>query len=266
MRWFIGLLVLANLAIFAWSKLYESPPQQVPLAEPGVGNIRLLREVEPVQPAQPDAGKGVAETRALVAPAAIEAVVESEQEYAPPAKLPVADTPPETHEAEPEPTRVVAETVPPACRRLGYFVDESQAQQALKQLQDQRITASLGSDTHEQISGYWVLIPASKDRDAGKAKVAELKAAGVKDVWLFAKGSLKNAISLGLFSTQANAGRRAKQVEIAGFEPDIVPKVSESPRYWLDYSTSSGWSADSLKLPKSAQLKDQAHECPSTAG
>lgn len=259
MRWLIGVLILANLAIFAWSSLQGPAVEPEPLVEPGVGNIRLLREVVPEQPAAAAVEAEATSIQAAEVPAPVVMAPAGEAIEPAPAQAMVEPEP-----QSPRPTiHPPVETAPePVCGRLVFFNERPVAQQALEQLRAVQIQADLGSETSTEVSGYWVLIPALDGRAAGKAKVAELKAAGIKDVWLFAGGPLKNAISLGLFSTKANAGRRSSQVEKAGFKPVIQPKSSEKERFWLDYVLPAGAGLPPLDVPAADKLKQQPRECP----
>lgn len=257
MRWFIGVLVLANLAIFAWSSLQQRPSEDAELAQPGVGNIRLLREVDSAPGTGDVDDEGAAETKAAEAPAAIELAEQAEQP-------PVPEPEPIV---EPDQVPPVAEPPPPAepvmvCGRLGEFADLVVARQFLKQLQDRGIEAELGSGATKGPSGYWALIPAAEDRQAGKKKLAELKAAGIQDVWLFAKGPLKNAISLGLFSSEKNAQRRVAQVAKAGFKPVVQPKAGKVGHHWIDYRAEEGVSVLTSDLPQVKKLRDRLRDCP----
>lgn len=271
MRWFIGILILANLAIFAWSSLQHDPDRTASsLVEPGVGNIRLLREVTPTASDMAAQDPVDAATEAAEVPAPVVMMpAESEVMADAPAEA-EADEPPASEatdaiEAATEPeiaTSSVTTDAQPVCGRLGYFTDAAAAQKAVELLLSRQVEASAGSDKESELSGYWVLIPEQQDRAAGKAKLAELTAAGVKDVWLFASGPMKNAISLGLFSTEKNARRRSAQVEKSGFETEIRPKTSEIERFWIDYVLPAAKVLPPLDMPDAERLQQQTRDCP----
>ncbi len=83
---------------------------------------------------------------------------------------------------------------------------------------------------------FWVYLAPLSDRDEAVAKLSELQKQGVKDYRLIHKGSFRNAISLGLFSSQAGVNRRLSELNAKGYQPVVVPyHDSEASRiYWLD--------------------------------
>ncbi len=64
----------------------------------------------------------------------------------------------------------------------------------------------------EQISRYWVFIPAAPDRRSAEVRVAQLKRQGVSDVSL----RPDNSISLGVFSTEDAAARFLTSIQAKG--------------------------------------------------
>ena len=64
----------------------------------------------------------------------------------------------------------------------------------------------------EQVSRYWVFLPASPDRRGAEVRVAQLKRQGVNDVSL----RPDNAISLGVFSTEDAANRFLASLDAKG--------------------------------------------------
>jgi hypothetical protein len=64
----------------------------------------------------------------------------------------------------------------------------------------------------EQVSRYWVFIPAAPDRRSAEVRVAQLKRQGVNDVSL----RPDNAISLGVFSSEEAANRFLASLDAKG--------------------------------------------------
>jgi len=64
----------------------------------------------------------------------------------------------------------------------------------------------------EEVSRYWVYVPAARDRRAAEAAVAQLKRQGVSDVSV----RPDNAISLGVFSTEDAARRFLASLQAKG--------------------------------------------------
>ena len=62
----------------------------------------------------------------------------------------------------------------------------------------------------------------------------ELKNKGVKDLRVIKKGKLKNAISLGVFSSKNRANKRLLEIKKRGYQPVIVPYHGKNRVYWID--------------------------------
>ena len=65
-------------------------------------------------------------------------------------------------------------------------------------------------------SGWWVFMPAQPDRVGSEKKAQELKALGLKDYFIVQEGPSRNAISLGIFSSEKGARDRLAQLQAQG--------------------------------------------------
>ncbi|MCB1923755.1 MAG: hypothetical protein KDJ27_08420 [Gammaproteobacteria bacterium] len=146
------------------------------------------------------------------------------------------------------------------CVRVGPLLP-ADADEVLQKLPED---VRLLSDTPARLpvpTGYYVMIPALPDRPAGIAKVGELRAAGFEDVWLFRGGEFRNAISLGLFSSEVGAERHALRVRDKGFDVAVLPKTSVRDVRWLLVEHDRDLDlAAKLPLPQTATLA--AQDCP----
>jgi hypothetical protein len=73
----------------------------------------------------------------------------------------------------------------------------------------------------------WVIFPPLPSAQSADAKLNELAAAGVKDVFVVKDGVWKNAISLGLYANEEAAGRRLSELEgkgVFGTRVEVVPR------------------------------------------
>ena len=86
--------------------------------------------------------------------------------------------------------------------------------------------------------GFWVIIPAAKSRKLANRQIKKLKELGIRDYFLVATGSQKNAISLGVFSKSSSARRRLKQMKQKGVKAQITSVDLPKRSYWLDWPTS----------------------------
>lgn len=206
MRVVFLLLVLLNLAFFAWSRYLAPPPAGTdprPLAqqiEPGL--LRILTPAEVAAMAPPAKPKPAASVAAGGAPAA----------PVPPAPAPAT-----------------------ICLDWGPLApaDAERAAQALAPL---ALGARLSQLASSGASTWWVFIPPQPNLQAAQKKAAELKALGVSDYFIVEDtGPDRWAVSLGVFRSEAAArahleALRAKKVHSA----ELAPYASQGERLWYE--------------------------------
>ncbi len=294
MRWLVGILLLANLVIFLWGYSRTPTPQITRAPAPDVPNLQLLREVSPTTDGQLASAGGDGGTTRAIALAAAPLPESPRPTHQPPPEVQPAKQPerplrptapgPRIEKAtaaeavaateSPETAREVVPPLPPTtvekaprpaplllqCGRLGPFSTREAADEARAGLEGLGGEADVVKSEIRQPAGYWVLIPPLPDREAGKITVEKLKAAGISDIWLLAKGSMRNAISLGQFGSESNARRRAETVRAAGFEVEVRQKTRRVPRYWLDFKAPGDVALLSAlgPLPEGVQVENQS--------
>lgn len=209
MRYLIYLLIIANLAFWAW---YPAPPEPMPRdaalsLPPGVESLVLLRERE--QDPKP------VETDPPPAP-------EPEANEAPGDDAPLEEPPP-----EPEP--VAVEVPVDRCYSIGPFMAaEDQAAAAASLRRAGLEVKPRSSDVQEPI-GYWVYLPAMASEEARRVAAA-LTRQGVSDYFI----GKQNYISLGAFSAKPAAEERRRQITALGYEPRLDPRFRTRTAFWLD--------------------------------
>jgi sporulation related protein len=196
MRALFLLLLLANLAFFAWWRTL-SPPEVVTDAAP------LKRQIEP-------------EKLKIIAPADL-----------PPA-VPSAPAAP----AKPSP--VAAPVVATRCMEWGSFTltDAPRAQKALEPL---ALGPRLAQRRTEETAGWWVFIPPQANRAAAQKKAAELKDLGVDDYFIvLEEGAHRWALSLGVFRTEEAAAARLAALRAQKVRSAVIgPRETVVPKIWL---------------------------------
>jgi hypothetical protein len=208
-RYLIYLLVIANLAFWAW---YPAPPEPMPRDRalslpPGVETLVLLRErgqdpkpaeTDPSPAPEPDASE-----------------------------VPGDDAPLE--EPPPEPESVAVEEPVDRCYSIGPFMAaEDQAAAAATLRRAGLEVKPRSSDVQEPI-GYWVYLPAMASEEARRV-AAELTRQGVSDYFI----GKQNYISLGAFSAKPAAEERRRQIAALGYEPRLDPRFRTRTAFWLD--------------------------------
>ena len=189
-KWIVGLLLLANLALFGWMRWgsmltvdADAVTAQAPL---NADKIKLLALQSVPASAPTPAVSGGPLTLSPVASAPVVAA------SAPAVSAAVAAAPPVAPKAA-------------NCAEWGEFSGDDllRAEQALAAL---KLGDKLSQRSVEQDHGYWVYLPPMKKRAQIEKKIAQLKERGVKDYFVVQeKGRWLNAISLGVFKTEEAA-------------------------------------------------------------
>jgi hypothetical protein len=171
------LLLLANLALFAWTYLgsgHASDEPQLMNQQLNPQEIRLLSSEQ-------------------IAKLAAERAKQAAERPKTPPKISVA-----------------------ACLELGGFNpgDVPQVQKALEPL---ALGNRLGQRRAEDLASYWVFMPPLRNRQAANLKAAELRKLGVEDFFIVQEDpKLRFAISLGVFKTEEAASARLAEVRKKG--------------------------------------------------
>jgi sporulation related protein len=83
---------------------------------------------------------------------------------------------------------------------------------------------------------FWVYLAPLDSRAQAEAAMKDLQQKGVKDMRLIREGDLLNAISLGLFSSQAAVNRRLNEIKTKGYQSVVVPYSGGKKILWFDVS------------------------------
>ena len=200
MRVFFLLLLLANIAFFAWSR-YFSP------IDASADPLPLARQIDP--------GK-----LKILAPA------EAPPTAAAPASKPAAGAPADAVPA--------AATASAGCLEWGSFTlaDLPKAQKALEPL---ALGERLAERRTEELAGWWVYIAAQGNRPGALKKAAELKALGVDDYFVVTdEGPYRWAVSLGVFRNEEAAQARLAALREKGVRSaQVGARETTVPKVWL---------------------------------
>ncbi|GMQ88720.1 MAG: SPOR domain-containing protein [Gammaproteobacteria bacterium] len=216
MRYLVYILVLFNLAYFAWHQYSPADKPRdllpVPLA-PGIEPLVLLSER---QSSGSFAAAGKAgEVQQPVATTATETVPVIE--YVAPARVEeVQDT---TASREPE----------PVCQTIGPLLDKNDAASISAQLYQQGYQPAVRGGEVREPSGYWVYMPAMPAGEA-RAIVKDLDVNGMKDYFI----GKRNHISLGIFSSKRKAQVRQKRIKTLGYDAVLDQRYRTRTVFWLD--------------------------------
>lgn len=159
--------------------------------------------------------------------------------------LELAPSAPVVPVADPEPVAVAraSEPAPGLCAELGPFKDRAAAEEGIQRLGLADGGASLDDRLRER-TVFWVYLEPFPSRQAANSALKQMEAAGISDAFVVNDSQYRNAVSLGLYSTDERAQRRLGQVREAGQRP----RVQEQDR-----STTAVWA--SLVLADAAALE-----------
>ncbi|MBI3779050.1 MAG: SPOR domain-containing protein [Gammaproteobacteria bacterium] len=124
-----------------------------------------------------------------------------------------------------------------SCFRLGPFAEPALAAKAETKLGEMKIGFTRRSEETRTITGYRVFLPPLASKEAAERKRQDLTRLGFKDHALIQEEGWHNAISLGLFSVEANAESRVRELAAKGVEAKAQPLTQSRTLYWLDIVT-----------------------------
>ncbi len=262
MRWLFLLLLAANLLFFSWNWFRNSEDQAS--LDPAVGTTQgakglvLLSELKPAE----------------------EDLQQRSNHPVPPSRMATANSPPAEIPATPAAVKSPAQeramdTLPAPtktgghgeklCYVLGPFASSSAVEELLKRTVNSPAIVERRWSRPQQRPGYWVHIPPVGSSKEARNIVQILSQAGISDVQLITSGEMKNAISLGIFSTMENARKRQNEAVQQGFEVVIDEVKIRKRRYWVALRGSGGRALSEGLLGKliedAAEAKMEKRSC-----
>jgi hypothetical protein len=141
----------------------------------------------------------------------------------------------------------------PICYALGPFDGLPQAKNISEKLQDLGAFTSERSVTIETPMGYWVYLPSYHSWKDAKDKINDLEKKGLKDLFIVGRGSMKNAVSLGLFKNEDSAKDRVNFLKKMGETPKIETQFKQQDQYWIDIDVEPGKDQVVATIEKIAQ-------------
>jgi len=120
------------------------------------------------------------------------------------------------------------------CFSYGPFPANEQAKNLKQWFEQKEILVNQRTDNEQAKQLFWIYLAPQKSRENAIAAIEDLKSKGIKDYRLINSGDLRNAISLGLFSTQAIVNKRLNELKSKGYQPIVVPYHNAKVIYWVD--------------------------------
>ncbi|MGH8245575.1 MAG: hypothetical protein ACREUU_03985 [Gammaproteobacteria bacterium] len=121
-----------------------------------------------------------------------------------------------------------------SCFTFGPLAEETQAVWLGDWFRNRRAEVAVRATTDPDRQLFWVYLAPEGSRASALAILDELQKGGVGDMRLISRGNLQNAISLGLFTSQAAVNSRLSELERKGYHPVVVPYADAQRIFWLD--------------------------------
>lgn len=245
MKWVVISLLLLN-AVFLVVQLNkeeqtEQAVEQFPFNGP---KLVLLTEKERQDKAKQLAGKKRPVSAAKRAPKPVKKVVavarpKTEAKPPKPAIVPAA---------KPVPTPIAkSQSAAMACYSVGPFLLISDVKGITPLFERSAISTQERSEALRKQVGYWVYIPPAVSQQLAEGVLSQLKKNDFGDALIIAEGAKANAISIGVYKTEARGkGKQKILAQQLGYEAKIEPLFRTQPQYWLD-----------LELMQATQLPDK---------
>jgi hypothetical protein len=164
-----------------------------------------------------------------------------------------------TRKAEPPKAAAAVATV---CLEWGGFAgaDAARAQQALDPL---ALGANLTQRKQDDVAGFWVYIPPLASRQAATQKAAELKRLGVDDYFVVPDDpKWHNAISLGVFKTEDAAKARLAALRAKGVKSAVVAaRAAQTGKTYFQVHDANPAVAAKLNELKQGFPGSDVHDC-----
>jgi hypothetical protein len=120
------------------------------------------------------------------------------------------------------------------CKKIGPFINEYDAVEAATWLETEGIKSEKKLGLDMIWLGYWVYLPRYAEREKAVEVVTDLRAGGIKDMFIEIAPPNRNAVSLGLYRNRSGAEIRSRQIKAKGYPARITNKEREQAVYWLE--------------------------------
>lgn len=164
----------------------------------------------------------------------------------------------------------LAPATPNACYRIGPFAQSQLAERAGRRLAALGLAYESRSETRSTVTSWRVYLPPFPTREAAEAKRKELTHLGFRDHAVLEEPGLENAISLGVFTVEANAHHQMKRLAAQGMHAKLQPLTRTRTLHWLWLPPATGIPAEGWSLLQQESWGEDARlqeaPCPPPAG
>lgn len=136
------------------------------------------------------------------------------------------------------------------CFQIGPSQTREEADLRWQLLRSNAPEASVETWPGDVPDGWWLVFPKAASLDAARENRRMLAAKGVLDSWVFDKGPLQWAISLGLYQERGAAEAAQKPLMEKNIVTEVVPRMVRGKVYWLKIP----WHRPALDLEEIVQV------------
>ena len=123
------------------------------------------------------------------------------------------------------------------CYRIGPFADSTQVDKASAILKEIPLAYERRTEEQTVVTGYRVYLPPLPTREAAEKKRRELGRLGFKDSSVMQDAGMENALSLGLFTVEANAQNHAQALAAKRINAQVQTLSQPHTFHWLYLGT-----------------------------
>jgi len=132
----------------------------------------------------------------------------------------------------------------PSCRTVGPIESPARADQIKAALSARVGRVEVRAATNPVPDDYLILSPPQPTEAEASQLIARLRAAGIEDLYLYARGTYANRVGLGLFAGRNRAEVRRAELAALGFDSEIVRRTRTDKAVWLDMQVAGTLAAD----------------------
>jgi hypothetical protein len=136
-------------------------------------------------------------------------------------------------------------------------LDEARAERVRQWARGLRPGLQASLERRPETPSYMVYLPSASAADAQR-RLAQLRQAGVADLYAIPDGSLRNAISLGIFSAQEGARTRLDEITARGFSGARIGPGPTRPERTMARLTRAAPATEAAWTEARARLQDLA--------
>lgn len=162
-----------------------------------------------------------------------------------------------------------ADTPAIGCYRIGPFAEPAQADKASAVLKEIPLAYERRTEAQTVVTGYRVYLPPLPTREAAEKKRRELSRLGFKDSSVMQDAGMENALSLGLFTVEANAQSHVQALAAKKIDTQLQTLSQARTLHWLYLGTAESLAGVLPRLQAtdwgSAEAKLEETPCPTAS-